>query len=116
MTHSIEPRTRKYVKGYGVLSLGRNLSNKYRGQLLNAVTKTRLDALKTATNEVAHKAAETTKEFIGNKIANKIVEPKSMSEEIIIPLKQREQIKIIIIKWNTIKYLSYLKIQLHQSL
>ena len=36
----IEPRTRKYVKGYGFLSLAR----KYKKQLLNAG----LDSLKTA--------------------------------------------------------------------
>ena len=27
--YSIEPRTRKYVKGHGFLSFTRNLSNKY---------------------------------------------------------------------------------------
>ena len=28
--HSIEPRARKYVKGYGFLSFARNFSNKYK--------------------------------------------------------------------------------------
>lgn len=36
------PRTRKYVNGYGFLSLARNLCSKYGKQLLD----TRLDALK----------------------------------------------------------------------
>ena len=39
---------RKYVKGYGFLSFARNISSKYRKQLLNMVTKTRPDALKIA--------------------------------------------------------------------
>ena len=41
--YSIEPRTRKYVKGYGLLSFGR----KYRKQLLD----TELDSLKTASKK-----------------------------------------------------------------
>ena len=45
--YSIEPRARKYVKGYGLLSFARNLSNKHGKQLLNTTTKTGLDALKT---------------------------------------------------------------------
>ena len=38
--YSIEPRTRKYVNGYGFLSLARNLCSKY------GLLDTRLDALK----------------------------------------------------------------------
>ena len=38
-------------------SIGRNPSNKYRKHLLDAATKTGLDALKTASKKVAHKAA-----------------------------------------------------------
>ena len=41
--YCIEPRTKKYVKGDGFLSFARNLSNKYRKQVLD----TRLDPLKT---------------------------------------------------------------------
>ena len=44
-------RTRKYIKRYGFLLFTRNLSNKYRKQLLDTATKTGLDALKTATKK-----------------------------------------------------------------
>ena len=55
MTHySIEPRTRKYAKRYGFLSFSRNLSSKYGKQLLDIATKTRLDALKTASSKVVN--------------------------------------------------------------
>ena len=66
--YSIEPRTRKYVEDYGFLSFARNLSNKYKKQLLD----TELDALKTASKIMVHEVAEATSEFIGNKIADKI--------------------------------------------
>ena len=39
--HSIEPRTRKYIKGYRFLSFARNLSNKYEKQLLDTAKKPR---------------------------------------------------------------------------
>ena len=117
--YSIEPRTRKYVKGYGFLSFWvkgygflsfwvkgygflsfwGNLSNKYDRQVLDAATKTGLDPLKTTTKKVAHKAAEATREFTGNKIANTIVKLKPVPdenlknvEEIIIPIERRETI------------------------
>ena len=57
---SIEPRTRKYVKGYGFLSLAR----KYKRQLLD----TGLNSLKTASTKVFHK----TGEFLGNKIVDAV--------------------------------------------
>ena len=73
--YSIEARTKKYIKEHGFFSFRRNLSNKYGKQLLDAATKTCLDALKTATKNVVHKAAEATGKFTGNKIADKIVKP-----------------------------------------
>ena len=54
--YSVEPRTRKYVRGYGFLSFARNVSKKYKKQLLD----TGLDALKT----VSQKLVEETGEFI----------------------------------------------------
>ena len=49
--YPLELRTRKYVKGYGVLSFAKNLSNKYGKQLIDTATKTGLDALKTGSNK-----------------------------------------------------------------
>ena len=44
--------------------------------MLDATTKAEIDALKSASRKVAHKAAGTIGEFIRNKIADKIVKPK----------------------------------------
>ena len=45
---------KKYVKGYGFLSIGRNLSNKYGKQLLDTAGEIGPDALKTAPKKVVH--------------------------------------------------------------
>ena len=101
MTHySIEPMTRKYVRGYGFLSFSRNLSNKYRRKVLDAATKIGQDALKTSSKKVVCKAAETPAD-----------ENSRNAEEIVIsPEKKRRNTKRInrtIIKWNTKKYSNY---------
>ena len=44
MRDSIEPRTRKYVRGFEFLSFARNLPNKYGNKLLDTNTKTGLYA------------------------------------------------------------------------
>ena len=69
MRYFIKPRTRKYGKGYRYLSFAIIFFNKYRKRFLN----TGLNALKTAFENLVHKAAEAIGEFIGNKIAEKIV-------------------------------------------
>ena len=69
---STEPIITKYINGYGSLSFSRNISTKYRRKLLDSATIRELDALKTASKKVVHKAAEVTGEFIGNKIAEKL--------------------------------------------
>ena len=69
----------KYVKGYGFLSFARNLSNKYGKLLFDSVTKTGLDALKTASKKVVHKAAEATGAFVENRIAYETVKPNPLS-------------------------------------
>ena len=55
--------------------------------------------MKTASTKIVHKAAEASGEFLGNKIADKIVKPKPESdmnsryvEEIVIPPEEREEI------------------------
>ena len=80
---SIVPRTRKYVKGYGFLSLTR----KYKKQLLDIG----LDGSK----KVVHKAGE----FIGSKVADAVtksdddnIEKQEPVEEIIIPPEKRDEI------------------------
>ena len=65
---------RSNVKGHGFLSFAKNLSQKYRKQLLKTAPETGLDPLKTASKK-------TTGEFIGNKIADKLVKPKPVSDE-----------------------------------
>ena len=79
--YCIEPRTRKYVKGYGFLSFAR----KYKKQLLN----TGLDASK----EVVHE----TGEYLGNEIADTVTESDNIDkqepiEAVIIPPGKGEEI------------------------
>ena len=76
MRYSIEPRERRYVKGYGFLSfakiIGKNLSNKYGQRLVDTAKKSATDALKTASKRAIQKTAEATGDIIGDKIADKI--------------------------------------------
>ena len=72
MKYSIEPRDRVYVKGYGFLSLAKNLSNKYSQKLIDTARKSTTDALKTASKRAIQNTAEATGELIGNKVADKI--------------------------------------------
>ena len=100
--YSIEPRTRKYVKGHGFLSFER----KYKKQLL--------DTGLYASKKVVNKAGE----FIGNKIADAVtksnndnIEKQEPVEEIIILPEKRGEIlhklRRVLQNWNTIKYLNY---------
>ena len=72
--YSIEPKTKKYVKGYGFLSFAR----KYKKQILDT------DASKNVVHEVG--------QLIGNKIEDAVTKPnddkivkQELVEEIIIP-------------------------------
>ena len=104
MRDSIEPRERRYVKGYGFLSFARNFGNKYGKKLMNTAIKASTNfnskygkkltdtAIKTgrdfatiAGKKIVHKGAEATRDLIGNKIADKITakpSKKSHNEEI----------------------------------
>ena len=52
MRYSIEPKNRMYAKGYGFLSLAKNIgkivSGKYSRKLLDTAKKSTADAIKTA--------------------------------------------------------------------
>ena len=41
MHYSIEPRERRYIKGYGFLSFARNVGNKCDKKLMNTANKNR---------------------------------------------------------------------------
>ena len=83
MRYSIEPRERRYVKGYAFLSFARNIgthaakvaknmSNRYSQKLVDSAKKSATDAIKTASKRAIQKTAEATGDLIGNKIADKI--------------------------------------------
>ena len=91
MRYSIEPRERRYIKGYGFLSFAKNFNNKYGKKLMNTAIKTGTNfnskygkkltdtAIKTgkdfatiAGKKIVQKSAEATGDLIGNKIADKI--------------------------------------------
>ena len=52
MRYSIEPKFRKYVKGYGFLSFARKFNNKYGKKLIDTATKTGMDAANSASKRV----------------------------------------------------------------
>ena len=58
MRWSTEPKYRKYVKGYNFLSFEWRFGDKYGKKLMDAVTKTGIDAAKTASKWVVQKNAE----------------------------------------------------------
>ena len=68
MRYSIEPRERRYVKGYGFMSFARSFNEKYAKSLMGA-SKT---FAKTAGKEIFKETAKATGDLIGNKIADKI--------------------------------------------
>ena len=72
MRYSTEPRFKKYVKGYGFLSFARKFGDEYGKKIMDTVTKTRIDAAKTASKRLVQKIAEAAGDLIGNKIADKI--------------------------------------------
>ena len=69
MRYSIEPRERRYVKGYGFMSFARNFSDKYSKSLMDASKK----FAKIAGKEIFKETAKATGDLIGSKIADKII-------------------------------------------
>ena len=68
MRYSIEPRERRYVKGYSFMSFARNFNDEYSKSLMD-VSKT---FAKTAGKKILKETAKATGDLIGNKIADKI--------------------------------------------
>ena len=72
LRYSLEPKYRKYVKGYGFLSFARKFEDKYGEKLMDAPTKSGMYATKTVSKRVVQKTAEATGDLIGDKTADKI--------------------------------------------
>ena len=72
MRYSTEPKYRKYVKGYGFLSLSGKCFCKYNKKLIDTATKPGIEAAKTVSKRVVQKTAEATGDLIRNKTAHKI--------------------------------------------
>ena len=72
MRYAIEPKFRKYAKGYGFLSFAKIFGNKYGKKLIATATETRIDAAKTKSKIIVQKTAEAKGDLIGNKIADNI--------------------------------------------
>ena len=77
MRYSIEPRERRYVKGYGSVSFASNFSDKYSKSLID-VSKT---FAKTAGKKILKETAKATGDLIGNKIADKITSASKRSHD-----------------------------------
>ena len=58
--YSIEPKEKRYVKGYGFLSFARNFGNKYGKKLMKTAIKTGKDFATIAGKKIVHKSAEAT--------------------------------------------------------
>ena len=91
MRYSIEPRERRYVKGYGFLSFARNLgthatkvaknfNNKYGQKLADSTKKSATDALKIAGKRAIQKTAEASGDLVDNFIADKITSIKKKQQ------------------------------------
>ena len=79
MRYSTEPKSRKYVKGYGFLSFARKFDYKYCKKLMDTATKAGIDATKAVSKRVVQKTAEATGDLIG----------KTKHKEIYMPLEKR---------------------------
>ena len=104
MRYSIEPRERRYVKGYGFMSFAKYFSDKYSKSLMDKGIDVSKTFAKTAGRKILKETAEETGDLIGNKIADNITakpSKKSQSDEVIngIPkeryISPKERQKII---------------------
>ena len=63
MRYSIEPRERRYIKGYGFLSFARNFGNKYGKKLMNTATKTGTNFISKYSKKLTDTAIKTGNDF-----------------------------------------------------
>ena len=87
MRYSIEPKERRYIKGYGFLNFGNkygkklmntaiktgaNFNSKYGKKLTDTAIKTGKDFATTAGKKIVHKSAEATEDFLVIKLLIKL--------------------------------------------
>ena len=82
MRYSIEPRERRYVKGYGFMSFARNFSDKYSKSLMDKGIDVSKTFAKTAGKKILRETAKATGDLIGNKIADKITAKPHNEDEV----------------------------------
>ena len=87
MRYSIEPRERRYVKGYGFMSFARNFSDKYSISLMDKGIDLSKTFAKTAGKKILKETAKATGDLIGNKIADKIT---SASMKLIMKYQKKD--------------------------
>ena len=96
MRYSVEPREKRYIKGYGFLSFAKHFSHKYGKKLMNTAIKTGpnfnskygkkltdtsivtgKDFATIAGKKIVHESAEATGDLIGQNIPDKITAKRS---------------------------------------
>ena len=80
MRYSIEPRERRFVKGYGFMSFARNFSDKYSKSLMDKGIDVGKKFTKTAGKKILKETAKATGGLIDNKIADKITSASKTSQ------------------------------------
>ena len=78
MRYSVEPRERRYVKGYGFKSFARNFNDKYSKSLMD-LSET---FAKTAGKKILKETEKATGDLIGNKTADKITAKPHNKDEV----------------------------------
>ena len=81
MRYSIEPRERRYVKGYGFMSFARNFSDKYSKSLMDKGIDVSKKFAETAGKKILKETAKATGDLIGSKIADKITSASKKSHD-----------------------------------
>ena len=81
MRYSIEPRERRYVKGYSCLSFVRNFNDKYSKSLMDKGIDVSKKFAKTAGKKIFQETAKATGDLTGNKIADKITSASKKSHD-----------------------------------
>ena len=81
MRYSIEPRERRYIKGYGFMPFARNFSDKYSKSLMDKGIDVSQTFAKIAGKKILKEKAKATGDLIGNKIADKITSASKKSHD-----------------------------------